>query len=262
MLRRVHGLLGCRRRRMTGWWATRVAPGLGLAMGMCILRGPAPHTALASALVTQPTPTTDSSSAASTSTPEISDTGPRRVLFRDDFSDPTSGWPRESENPAIRRLGYEGGEYLIARIAGSGSSPFVSTAVRFDDCWIELDARLSPPAQGAYVYLDFRRQPNGGRYSFVVDPNGHRFLLRRYDGQGGADLLPWTPAAAINGDTARNRLGVRVSGSDIVLLINGQEVGRTRDSTYAEGQIAFGVGHFQDGPAEAHFGNLIVTAVP
>jgi hypothetical protein len=134
--------------------------------------------------------------------------------------------------------------------------------VRFDDCLIELDARLGPPVQGAYIYLDFRRQLNGGRYSFVVNPSNRTFLLRRYEGQGGTDLLPWTPAAAINGDTSRNRLGVRVLGSDIGLLINGQEVGRTRDSTYSEGQLAFGVGHFQDGPAEAHFGNLIVTAVP
>jgi len=184
------------------------------------------------------------------------------VLLRDDFSDPASGWPRQSETPATRRLGYEAGEYLIARIAGSGSSPFVSTAVRFDDCLIELDARLSPPAQGAYVYLDFRRQPNGGRYSFVVDPGNGTFLLRRYEGQGGADLLSWTHTSALNGDTSRNRLGVRLSGNEIGLLINGQEVGQTRDPTYPEGQLAFGVGHFQDGPAEAHFGNLLVSSVP
>src|SRR5581483_865444 len=217
---------------------------------------------LATGVATQPTPTTDTTGAPATATPEIAETGSRRVLFRDDFSDPTSGWPRESENPASRRLGYEGGEYLITRIAGSGSSPFVSTSVRFDDCLIELDARLSPPAQGAYVYLDFRRQPNGGRYSFVVDPGNRTFLLRRYEGQGGTDLLPWTPSAAINGDTARNRLAVRVSGSDISLRINGQEVGQARDATYSEGQLAFGVGHFRDGPAEARFSNLIVSAVP
>jgi hypothetical protein len=247
---------------MAGWWVVRVALAFGLVASVRFAPAPPPQSAPDPGATTQPTPTTATNSAASTTAPETSATASPRILLRDDFSDPTSGWPRQSETPASRRLGYENGEYLIARIAGSGSSPFVSTAVRFDDCQIEIDARLSPPAEGAYVYLDFRRQSNSDRFSFVVNPGNGTFLLRRYHGQRGSDLVPWTRAAAINGGTSPNRLGARVTGSEIILLLNGQEIGRTRDDTLLEGQVAFGVGHFQDGPAEAHFGSLIVTSVP
>jgi hypothetical protein len=54
---------------------------------------------------------------------------------------------------------------------------------------------------------------------------------------------------------------VRAQGPTIVLLVNGQEVGRAQDAALREGTIAFGVGNLDDGPAEGRFGNLVVTGV-
>src|SRR5207247_2620330 len=111
----------------------------------------------------------------------------------------------------------------------------------------EIDARLLPPSDNAYLYLDFRRQSNGDHYSFVVDPNDSTFLLRRNEGDGGRNLIGWTNAPAIRGGGSRNRIGVRVQGPSIVLLVNGQEVGRVSDDGFREGSLAFGVGNLQDG---------------
>ena len=71
-------------------------------------------------------------------------------------------------------------------------------------------------------------------------------------------LIDWTPSPAINAGTAANRIGVRAVGPQIVLLINGQEVGRVRDETFQEGRLGLGVESRQ---AEAHFDNLVVTSV-
>jgi len=184
-----------------------------------------------------------------------------RVLLHDDFSDPSSGWPRQSSDPSARRVGYDHGEYDIARMPGDVGAPYVTRSDRFGDFQVEIDARLVPPTENSYLYLDFRRQDDGSHYSFMVDPNDSTFMLRRNGPNSGVNLIPWTSAPAIQGGSARNRLGVRAQGPDITLLVNGQEVGHVQDGTFSEGTLAFGVDSFNDGPAEGRFGNLLVTAV-
>jgi hypothetical protein len=183
------------------------------------------------------------------------------VLFRDDFSNPNSGWPVQASDPSSRRVGYQGGEYFVVKVAGSGGAPFVTRSERFGDFQMEIDARLVAPTTDAYLYLDFRRQDNDDHYTFVVDPNDSTFLLRRNVGPGGTNLIGWTHHPAIQPGTQRNRIGVRAQGPTIVLLVNGQEVGRAQDAALREGTIAFGVGNLDDGPAEGRFGNLVVTGV-
>src|SRR5262249_11411276 len=182
-------------------------------------------------------------------------------LFRDDFRNPASGWPRESSDASTRRVGYEGGEYFIIKQAGSGGSPFVTRSERFGDFLAEIEARLVPPTTGAFLYVEFRRQDNGDPYAFVVDPNDSTYLLRRETGAGGTNLIGWTPAPAIAAGTEPNRLAIRAQGPEIVLLVNGQEIGRVRDDALREGALGFGVGHLDDGPAEARFRELVVSSL-
>jgi len=218
-------------------------------------------------LVTTPGPAEQLETLFPTGGPPATGAGPApgpggaRVLFRDDFTDPNSGWPRQASDPTTRRVGYVNGEYVVAKLPGSGGSPFVTRSERFADFFVELDARLAPPTDDAYLYLDFRRQPNGDHYSFVVDPNDSTFLLARSVGGSFTTLIGWTAAPAIQPGPARNRLGVRARGPEIVLFVNGQEVGRVRDDTLQEGTLAFGVGSLSDGGAEGYFSNLVVTSV-
>ena len=73
----------------------------------------------------------------------------------------------------MRRLGYLNGEYVVARLANSGGEAFVAHPETFRDFQAEIDTRLVPPTDHAYVFLDFRRQENGNYYSFLIDPE-HR----------------------------------------------------------------------------------------
>jgi len=182
------------------------------------------------------------------------------VLLQDDFSDRRSGWPSRSNDPTTRRVGYEGGEYFVTKMAGSGGAPFVTRPERFADFMAQVDVRLLSPTRDAYIYLDFRRQENRDHYSFVVDPNEPAFLVRRVQAGSGTNLLPWTRSPAINAGSAWNRLGVRAQGTDFVLYINGQEVGRASDPAIREGVLGLGVGSLEDGPAEGRFRDLVVSS--
>src|SRR5262249_5279764 len=63
---------------------------------------PGPPYALA-ALLPWDSPATAGAPAAGPSAPPALG----RVLYQDDFSDPASGWPRQSSDPALRVIGYE-----------------------------------------------------------------------------------------------------------------------------------------------------------
>jgi hypothetical protein len=159
-------------------------------------------------------------------------------------------------------VGYVDGEYSIVKVANTQGAPFVTREAQFGDFLWEIDVRLQEPTENAYAYLDFRRQDDGDHYSLVVDPNDSTFQLQREVGQTRADLIGWTRSAAIRGGTARNRLGVRAEGSQIVLLANGEELGRVTDERLSSGSLAFGVGNFRNGAADGRFDNLMVTALP
>ena len=184
---------------------------------------------------------------------------PGRVLFQDALSNPNSGWPRAASDAFTG--GYEGDEYFLIRRAGSGQSPSVTRALAVRDFLVEIDARLLPPAEGGYLYLLFRRQGNGDGYQFAIDPHRRAFRLLRRMGEDWTTLINWTSAPAIAVGTTGHRVGVRARGPEIVLLVDGQEVGRARDETWSEGGVGFGVGSRVDGPAEGRFRNLVVTSV-
>ena len=182
------------------------------------------------------------------------------MLLRDDFADASSGFPLASRDPTARRLGYLNGEYLIVRRASSGGEAFVAHPEPFADFQVEIDARLVPPTEDAYVFLDFRRQESGAYYSFLVDPNAGRFLLLRHTGED-RRLIDWTAAPAVQSGAATHRLGVRARGSTITLLLDGTEVGRAQDGALREGWVGFGVGSLTDARAEGRFSHLLVTTV-
>jgi len=183
------------------------------------------------------------------------------ILWADDFSDPASGWSRQSSDPSKALVGYSygSGEYYVVKVAGWRGSWVARSGRKFGDFQAEVDARLEPPAEGAYLFLTFRHQENRDQFQFGVDPHGGRFrLLRRVDDRF-TSLIGWTEAAAIQGDTGLNRLGVLAQSPELVLLVNGEEVGRARDELWREGRVGLGVGHFQEERAEARFGSLLVV---
>ncbi len=94
-----------------------------------------------------------------------------RALFEDDFTNPSSGWPRRFPDPAIGEAGYDGGEYAITKQAGTSLRPAVWTGSRFSDFFAEIDVRLPAPAQDAYAYLGFRRQDANNQYTLFVSPS-------------------------------------------------------------------------------------------
>ena len=76
-------------------------------------------------------------------------------------------------------------------------------------------------------------------------------------------LIDDTRSPAIESGTRWNRLVVRAQGPEILVFINGQQVGRVNDGTLPTGTLALGVGKRTDAlplaTADARFASLTVT---
>jgi hypothetical protein len=183
-----------------------------------------------------------------------------QVTYQDNFSNPNSGWPQQSGDPLGARLGYGTGEYFLTKLAGSGGA--VSAGRRLDPITqpeIEIDARLMPPTENAFVFLLVRFDDTDAIYRFDVHPRASSFRLTRSVADEITPLIPRTHASAIQADAATNRLGIRIRDGEVVVRVNGQDVGRVLAPSEPAGRYGIGVGHMLDGQAEARFSNLVVT---
>ena len=183
------------------------------------------------------------------------------ALYRDDFAAPGRRWRRSWDEPAVDPLAYQGGEYALRVTAESDRTQAVWNRLPFSDFQAELDARLTPAVEGAAVFLDVRIQPDDARYRFSVDPSSGRFALHWVQATEAIPMIESTPSPAIENGAAVNRLAVRAAGAEIMLLVNGVDVGRAHDPRYREGRIGFGLASPHGQPTEARFTNLLVTAV-
>jgi hypothetical protein len=195
--------------------------------------------------------------------------GPGRVLFQDDFTDPTSGWAREALDPARDRYGYDSGEYYVVMPNRSGSTRLL-LAFRLEspDYQAEVDARLLDPPSNTSEVLAFRSVGQSGNrqeYRLSVYPANRTFSVTLYRLQGtqgtNTNLIGRMQAPQINGGDAWNRIGVRLQGAQLTALVNGETVGLVRDDTLQDGRLGIGVSAGQARYLEGRFRNFVVTSV-
>lgn len=137
--------------------------------------------------------------------------------FYDDFSDPMSGWPRSSDNPAYT-MAYVGGEYQI--LARQSGLVFVSLApVQMQSDWIRIRVTARRAAGGASAYGIVFGGAN--MYALMVSPSGW-VALWRYDGQARqwVEVRGWTRCAAVRGGEAVNTILVDKEDGTVRFFVN------------------------------------------
>lgn len=176
---------------------------------------------------------------------------------------------KSCDDPSRWQGGYLDGEYRIVKPAGSKITPGPCHIMRFSDFIAEIDAMLIPPTDDVYITFEFRLQSayngnydNENSYAISVYPDTGAVTLARITKGNDTILLNASNERAMNRGGSRNRIGVHAQGDSITVLLNGQEIGRVRDTAYKDGLLAFAVGHKQDKRAEARFDNLLVSRVP
>ena len=187
------------------------------------------------------------------------------ILLSDNMENPDTGvLPAQSSDPARRRIGYVGGEYVIEKLAAAEPESGVLLPGDYSDAALTIDARLAGDTNGRHIIMLCRRdRERGVGYALLFDPNDGEYRLLRTDDDRGVQLDGGFSTAFRSGG-ATNRLELSCAGSTISAAVNGALAVSVEDATYRQGQLAIGVGvwsAFLPATAEARFDNLVARRV-
>jgi Ca-activated chloride channel homolog len=215
-------------------------------------------------------------------------TGPNGMTYREDFTDPHSGWPNHRFSRYISG-GYElsnpkawakNASQLLASSALPDTDSLILTfqqnvIAAYGPWWNDLRASVnvnavlqplsrqgaknSPRKQYPAAGLLFRMNP-GGYYALlvsdhVVKKKWSAELVRRElrgESYSETDLIPWTTLPEdLSSDI---ELSVEAVGSRISIFVSGREIGSVHDDSYYQGLVGIVI----SGPGHATFKNLLV----
>lgn len=178
------------------------------------------------------------------------------ALFSDDFSQPSSGWRRDSDEHGS--ADYVDGYYQIA-VNDAEYQVWSSPNLIFADAIIEVDAIKAVGNDNNLFGITCRMQPSRNFYAFLISADGYYGIYKHQDdkfqllGQNG--MLP--SEAIFQGNTG-NHLRAECVGDKLTFYVNGQKVAETQDDQFTNGDIGLIAGALSAPGVVIHFDNFTV----
>ena len=181
---------------------------------------------------------------------------PGRLLYQDDFTDPTSGWNRVATSQG--QTDYADGVYRI--FVNEPTLDIWSTAGRhFEDVRIEVDALKVGGERDNRFGIICRAISPDSFYTFVVSSDGY-YGIGKIKGQDyhliGMEALQ--PSSAIRKGSALNHLRADCIGDTLTLFVNDTKLIEVHDSEFPAGDIGLIAGTYQSAGTDIRFDNLRV----
>jgi hypothetical protein len=164
-------------------------------------------------------------------TPVPIDVAGLEIVFREDFSDPQSGWDRVST-----LMEYKNGEMVLNHSRRTmRSSASTRPHLSFDNFVLEVDSRWSGGAVGGTYGVRFRYQDDGNYYALYIGNDGRYEIGKEANGKWSMLLEGFSDA--INREGSLNRFHIEANGHDLRFFINGQFLGSVRNVDHDLGDI-------------------------
>ncbi len=173
--------------------------------------------------------------------------------------DDAGAW--SSGEDAYSRGSVVDGAYVF-EVLQNDVSRWAAAGQNFGDGIFELEAtQIDGPLDNGYGLL-FRANPETGDfYLFKISGDGYIWIGRYREGAEETTLVGehWFESAAVQqGLNVANRLTVRAEAGNLIFRVNGQEVGRVTDNTFAAGDVGLLVQTLGGAPVTVRFDNLSV----
>ena len=186
--------------------------------------------------------------------------GDPNLLFKDDFSQPTSGWDRNTAAEAT--TDYDEGRYLIT-VEDTGVDVWASPGLDFGDLTLEVDTTHFAGPENNEFGLLCRYKRNGDKssfYFFLISSDGYYAVgkvaknERTYLNSTGN----FEASSAIKtGEASSNHLAAGCNGKKLSFSVNGTSLGEFEDSEFSQGDVGFIVGTFDEGGVKIHFDDFV-----
>ena len=195
------------------------------------------------------------------STAEISDepqtiTVEERVVFQDDFSDPSSGWDRVNNEEGITDY-VNGGYRFLVKVPQVDY--WANPGFNYSNVVIEVDAtKVGGPDDNDFGII-CRYQPSANFYFFLVSSDGFYAIGKMEEGET-IYIEPdqMYPSEVVFQGEVINHLRAECIGSRLALIVNGELVVETEDSTFQEGDVGLIAGTFDEPGTDIRFDNFVI----
>ncbi len=211
--------------------------------------------------------------------------GRKGKIYREDFSDPRSGWPNRPNSQ------YVAGRYEltnpappgISRAADVGAIRIQQSAIAAYGPWwqdfrasVMVDSRAedsyslshtfnsaAPLAGRSAAGLVFRLNDDG-YYALLLSSGtkgsdaSFRIMKMQYRSNSPIEIIRWTHIRVPHTDPHGMKISVECVGSEITVFVNDEKVGHAQDPSYAEGYAGLVVTGFTRG----EFRDLVVEEIP
>jgi DNA-directed RNA polymerase subunit RPC12/RpoP len=155
-----------------------------------------------------------------------------KVLFNDNFTDPSSGWSRAKNQNYTEE--YKNGSYHI--LLASSSGRIVWTGKSYTNVSVEVDVKETAGANDATMGIACRASTNGA-YTFEFDQNGD-YGIYKSDSSGNSNSLAegtLNPNTVIQNDT--NHIEGVCDGDTLTMILNNQVLAQVQDSELTKGGV-------------------------
>jgi hypothetical protein len=184
----------------------------------------------------------------------VSDSG---VLLFDDFSDAPRSTLTEEEDDTSRSS-FDAGMFVI-EVKKAETLTWALADGLYDDVVIQADSTIAAGSKAVAAGLIFHYQDNRNFYLFSVSSDGY-YALEVLQNNEWQTLIDWTPSESIS--ATHNTLRVEIKGGKIAMLVNGDLLEATQDTTLSGGGAGLAVSSFDAGQVTTRFDNLLITRNP
>jgi serine/threonine protein kinase len=178
------------------------------------------------------------------------------VLFRDDFSDPGSGWDQVSDENGLTN--YWDRTYRIV-VDEPQTDRWANPGEDFTDVIVEVDAFKAGGPNDNNFGIICRYQGLGEYYAFFISSDGFYSITKIVDGE--YDFMGLTgmlESDSILQGSSTNHIRAECVGNTMRLYANGDLLQELEDGDYADGDVGLIAGTFDLPGTDIRFDNFVV----
>lgn len=180
-----------------------------------------------------------------------------RLLFKDDFSDPASGWVASTDRGASG--GYADGVYQLS-ISQANLDLWATPGLDLADVRLEVEAIKIGGDRNNRFGLVCRMVDPAHYYVFLISSDGYYGIGKIQANQArllGSDSL--LPSDKIPPGSAYLRLRAECVQDSLALYVNGEKIYQVRDSEYPHGDVGLTAGAYTSAGTQILFDNFSVA---
>jgi hypothetical protein len=184
------------------------------------------------------------------------DKSPGEVLFKDDFSDPASGWNRVSAENG--ETDYDDGVYRIF-VNEPDTDIWSKPGLNLGDVIIEVDAFKVGGERDNRFGVICRHVDTSNFYTFIISSDGFYGIGKvKDDIYELIDAEALLPNEIIQQGSALNHMRAECVGDLLTLHINGQKIAQVLDTDYQTGDVGLLAGTYNIPGTDIRFDNFMV----